>query len=262
MSIYNAASSLLSAEYTDGRFRKPKRAYRMSASHRVVLDPASAVCLFRRLPVSPSTPYVPNFNEFPTGVRISFHESSGSISAVPPMVPLQFSRTEASLRPTGRSTLPKYTNGRGTEAPVHTFILSPLHLYSTMNLSKRVAAGEHWDRLPEEVVSLIAVKLVETSPSPLEDLRSFRLCNKSTNRASSSRTVANRINLDNHYEMMIWGNGATRTAYLQIVDWLIGANNGQALFINGWATCAWTDPMERHFLLLQQRKETSWRLTC
>jgi hypothetical protein len=95
MSIYNAASYSLSAEYTDCRFRKPKHAYGMSASRRV------ASCLTPRRPstCSAAYPYMSNFNSFPTRVRVSLHESPGTITAVPPVLPLQFSRTEATLRP-------------------------------------------------------------------------------------------------------------------------------------------------------------------
>jgi hypothetical protein len=72
---------------------------------------------------------------------------------------------------------------------------------------KRMVVGGTWDRLPEEVVSLIAVKVVETSEDPLEDLRSQRLCNKATKRATSSRTVTNRFNLEQHYQSKVWGGG-------------------------------------------------------
>jgi hypothetical protein len=44
-----------------------------------------------------------------------------------------------------------------------------------MEPAKRKAAGDGWDRLPEEIISLVAVKVAETSEVPLEDLHSLRL---------------------------------------------------------------------------------------
>jgi hypothetical protein len=68
-----------------------------------------------------------------------------------------------------------------------------------MEPAKRMVADGAWDRLPEEIVSLIAVKVTETSEAPLEDLCSLWLCNKATKRASSSHVVGNRFNLEHHY---------------------------------------------------------------
>jgi hypothetical protein len=82
-------------------------------------------------------------------------------------------------------------------------------------------------------VSIITVKVAETLNAPLEDLHSFQLCNKATKRACSSRAIANRFNLENHYQSMVWGDGGTLDAYLQTIDWLEGANNGEALFVKG-----------------------------
>jgi hypothetical protein len=98
---------------------------------------------------------------------------------------------------------------------------------------KRMAVSSAWDRLPEEIVSLISVKVAETLEALLEDLRSLRLCNKATKRASSSRTVTNRFNLEHHYQSMVWEGADALDAYLQTVDWLQGVNNGGALFIKG-----------------------------
>jgi hypothetical protein len=55
--------------------------------------------------------------------------------------------------------------------------------------------GDVWDRLLEEIISLITVKVAKTAP--LEDLRSLRLCNKAIKRVS--RAVTNRFNLEHHY---------------------------------------------------------------
>jgi hypothetical protein len=55
------------------------------------------------------------------------------------------------------------------------------------------------DRLPEEIVSLIAVKVAETLEAPLEDLHTLRLCNKAMKRASSSHGITNRFNLKHRY---------------------------------------------------------------
>jgi hypothetical protein len=97
-----------------------------------------------------------------------------------------------------------------------------------MDPAKRMAVSGAWDRLPKEIVSLIAIKVAKTSEAPLEDLRSLCLCNKVMKRASLSCTVANRFNLEHHYQTMDWG-----ADYLQTIDWLQGVNNGGALFIKG-----------------------------
>jgi hypothetical protein len=100
-----------------------------------------------------------------------------------------------------------------------------------MEPTKRMAAGGAWDYLHEEIVSLINVKVADTSEAPLEDLRSLRLCNKAMKRASSSHAVTNHFNLEHHYQSMVGEGAYMLDAYLQTVDWLQGANNGGALFI-------------------------------
>jgi hypothetical protein len=65
------------------------------------------------------------------------------------------------------------------------------------------------------------------------ELHSLHLFNKATKRAVLSRGIANRFNLEHHYQSMIWGDGDTHAAYLQTVDWLVGASNGEALFVKG-----------------------------
>jgi hypothetical protein len=100
-----------------------------------------------------------------------------------------------------------------------------------LELAKRKAAGGAWDCLSEEIMSLIAVKVVETLEAPLEDLHSLRLCNKVTKRVSSSNTVANRFNLKHDYQSTDWNSDE----YIQTIDWLQGVNNGQALFFKGIA---------------------------
>jgi hypothetical protein len=133
MSIYNAASYSLPAEYTDCRFRKPKHAYGMSASRRVVLDPATTVHLFGRLP-----PTCPILTRSQHASASRYMNRRARLLQFLPCCP------SSSREPKRRFGL--------REAPVHTFILFPFHLYSTMNPSKRVAASEHWDSLSEEVV--------------------------------------------------------------------------------------------------------------
>jgi hypothetical protein len=68
-----------------------------------------------------------------------------------------------------------------------------------MDPAKRMVAGNAWDRLPEEIVSLIAIKVVETLEALLKDLCSLQLCNKVMKRASSSRAITNHFNLEHHY---------------------------------------------------------------
>jgi hypothetical protein len=101
-----------------------------------------------------------------------------------------------------------------------------------MEPEKRMAAGGARDHLPEEIISLIAVKVAKTLEDPLQDLHSLWLCNKATKRASSSRVIANRFNLEHHFTNMVWGED-NMYEYYQTVDWLQVANNGRALFING-----------------------------
>jgi hypothetical protein len=69
--------------------------------------------------------------------------------------------------------------------------------------------------------------VAETLEALLEGLCSPRLCNKATKRASSSHIVANRFNLEHHYQSTNW----KPEEYLQTIDWLQGANSGQALFV-------------------------------
>jgi hypothetical protein len=39
-----------------------------------------------------------------------------------------------------------------------------------MEPMKRVDAGGAWDRLPEEIISMVTIKVAETSERPLKDL--------------------------------------------------------------------------------------------
>jgi hypothetical protein len=64
---------------------------------------------------------------------------------------------------------------------------------------KRIEVCDTWDHLLEEIVSLITVKEAQTKDAPLKDLHSLRMCNKATKRATSSITIANHINLEQHY---------------------------------------------------------------
>jgi hypothetical protein len=70
---------------------------------------------------------------------------------------------------------------------------------------KRMAADGTWDRLHEEIISLIAIKVAETSEDRLKDLRSLWLCNKATKRVTLSHAIANRLNLEHHYQSKVWG---------------------------------------------------------
>jgi hypothetical protein len=101
-----------------------------------------------------------------------------------------------------------------------------------MEPAKRMAVGGAWDRLPEEIVSLITIKVAETLEDLLQYLRSLLLCNKVTKRVSSSRSVANHFNLEHHFMNRVWGED-DMYKYYQTMDWLQVANNGRALFING-----------------------------
>jgi hypothetical protein len=88
---------------------------------------------------------------------------------------------------------------------IHTCITFPSTFpqHSTMEPAKRMVVGGAWDRLPEEIISLIAIKVAETLEAPLEDLRNMRLCNKAMKRASSSRAITNHFYLEHHYQTTI-----------------------------------------------------------
>jgi hypothetical protein len=70
-----------------------------------------------------------------------------------------------------------------------------------------------WDRLLEEIVSLIAVKVADTLEDLLEDLCSLRMCNKAMQRATLSRAVANHFNLEHHYKSKDWEGVLTHSAH-------------------------------------------------
>jgi hypothetical protein len=126
---------------------------------------------------------------------------------------------------------------------IHTCINFPSTFPQCYNMehAKRMAAGGAWDRLPEEIVSLITIKVAETSEDPLQDLRSLQLCNKATKRVSSSRVVANHFNLDHHFTNRVWGED-DMYKYYQTVDWLQVANNGRALFVNEMSDICTSQP--------------------
>jgi hypothetical protein len=130
---------------------------------------------------------------------------------VPPVMRLRFLRTKVSLRPTLRNIHHPYIHINTREGDLISSTLAfpslPLPFTfpstfpqrSTMELAKRMAVGSAWDRLPEEIVSLITVKVAETLEASLKDLHSLWLCNKAMKRASSSCTVTNHFNLKHHY---------------------------------------------------------------
>jgi hypothetical protein len=98
-----------------------------------------------------------------------------------------------------------------------------------------MATGGAWDRLPEEFLSLITVKVGETLEDLLEDLHSLLLCNKAMKRETSSCAVTNLFNLDHHYQSKVWGGVDALNRYLQTIDLSQGVNNGEALFVKGMA---------------------------
>jgi hypothetical protein len=104
-----------------------------------------------------------------------------------------------------------------------------------MELAKKMDVDGAWDCLPEEVISLITFKVTETLEDPLKDHRSLQLCNKATKRVTLIHAIANRFNLEHHYQSKVWGSANVLNSYLQTVDWLQGANNGGALFVKGMA---------------------------
>jgi hypothetical protein len=63
---------------------------------------------------------------------------------------------------------------------------------------KRIAASGTWDRLPEEIVSLITVKVVETSEAPLEDLHSVDIVSSDI-LSRNRKTRLCKINLEEEH---------------------------------------------------------------
>jgi hypothetical protein len=101
-----------------------------------------------------------------------------------------------------------------------------------MEHAKRMATSDAWDCLPEEIVSLITVKVAETLEAPLEDLHNPRPCNKVTKRASSSHPSPIASTSSITTRLQFGGGGANAlNAYLQIVDRLQSVNNRGALFV-------------------------------
>jgi hypothetical protein len=95
-----------------------------------------------------------------------------------------------------------------------------------------MVAGSAWDHLPKEIVSLITVKVSETSEGPLKDL-----CSGQQKDEGGNLEPHHRQSLQPRATLPIQGLGGADVlnAYLQTVDWLQGVNNGVALFIKGMA---------------------------
>jgi hypothetical protein len=127
-----------------------------------------------------------------------------------------------------------------------------------MEPMKRTAAGGTWDCLLGEIVSLITVKVAETLEDPLKDHHSLRLCNKAMKRAISSHAVANRFNLEHHYQSKVWGGGVpTCSTHTSKPSIGCKARTMEVPSLSrGWPTYAWADPMMRHSTHEQKMKET------
>jgi type II secretory pathway component HofQ len=120
-----------------------------------------------------------------------------------------------------------------------------------------MATSSAWDRLPEIIISLITVKVTETSEDPLQDLRSLWLCNKATKRASLSRTVANCFNLASQI-----GFGVKMICTNTTKPWTgckLGTTEEPSSSTRG-PTYAQTDPVVRRSSY--EQKETYKRPTC
>jgi hypothetical protein len=126
---------------------------------------------------------------------------------------------------------------------------------------KRMAGGGAWDHLPEEIVSLIAVKVAETSETPLEDLHSLRLCNKATKRSSSSHVpIASTLSITTS---PWFGRVPTRSTHTSKPSTGCKVRTPEEPSSSrGWVTYARADPVVRHSSDEQKRKETYKRPTC
>jgi hypothetical protein len=101
-----------------------------------------------------------------------------------------------------------------TQAFLPFHIPSTFPQHSTMEPVKRMASDGAWDCLPEEVISLIAIKVAKTSEDPIKDIHSLRLCNKVMKRMTLSSAIANRFNLEHHYLSKVWGGGCRRAQHI------------------------------------------------
>jgi hypothetical protein len=108
---------------------------------------------------------------------------------------------------------------------------------------------EEWDHLPKEMVSMITVKVVESSHAPPEEGVFHSRCRQ-------------LLQLESHYQPMVWGERQQLDMYLQTVDWLQGANNIQTLFVMGMGNNAVGGPMVWHFSHDHKMRETYMHLTC
>ena len=82
---------------------------------------------------------------------------------------------------------------------------------------------------------------METSPAPLDDLYSMRVCSSSTKRVCSILTVVKRVNLEMVYKSSVW-KGMELVQYHNVADWLQGANTPEACSVNGFADICWGMP--------------------
>jgi hypothetical protein len=129
-----------------------------------------------------------------------------------------------------------------------------------------MATGGTWDCLPEEIVSLITVKVAETLEDPLEGLHSLRLCNKAMKRTTSSRTIFNRFNLVHHYQSEVsLGGGGCADALNDTSELSTGCKvqtMEEPSSSRGWPTYEQADPVVWHSSHEQKRKETYKHHMC
>jgi hypothetical protein len=131
-----------------------------------------------------------------------------------------------------------------------------------MEPMKRMAADGGWDHLPEEIISLIAIKVAKTSEDPLEDLHTLQLCNKVTKRATSSRTIANLFNLEHHYQSKVWGVSTCSTQTSKPSTGCKVRTMEEPSSSRGWPTYARADLVVQHSSHEQKRKETYKHPIC
>jgi hypothetical protein len=146
---------------------------------------------------------------------------------------------------------------------IHTCVNFPSTFpqHSNMEPVKRMDVGGAWDCLPEEIVSLITVKVAETSEDPLQDLHSLRLCNKVTKRVSTSRTIANHFNLEHHFTNRVWGEDDMSNTTKPWTGCKLRTTE-EPSSSTGCPAYARADPVVQHASHEQKKKETYKRPTC
>jgi hypothetical protein len=101
-----------------------------------------------------------------------------------------------------------------------------------MEHAKKIDSCGTWDHVPEQIISLITVKVAQTSDTSLKDIQSAAVQQGDEEgdlEPHRHQPLQPRVALPLHS----WGDADTLDAYLNTIDWLQCLKNGGALFIKG-----------------------------